>query len=136
MNSPAGQREKMLNDYGSSLQDKIKKCDKNKDYLQKKYDNWVVSVDPNINDPLNRHRTAADTTYSSKSTQFNFWFFNSSSGQAQTFYHEFRHLMEENHNLDNSGYLGSRLSGNGTNEPIEIDADKWATSFIGGDCGC
>jgi hypothetical protein len=44
--------------------------------------------------------------------------------------------MEANNNLANQSYIGDRLKGDATNDPIEIDADNWASSFIGGDCGC
>ncbi|WP_027159875.1 RHS repeat-associated core domain-containing protein [Methylobacter luteus] len=136
--SPAGQREKLLNDLGKSLQDKINKCNRNKEYLQKIFDNWVVYVDPHIDDPLKRGKNAADTLYSSQTTQFNFWFFNSTDGRTHTFYHEFRHLMEANNSFykQDPNYVRDRLSGNATTHPGEIDADNWASNFINGDCGC
>lgn len=37
---------------------------------------------------------------------------------------------------DNSSYIGSRIEGNPTNHPGEVDANSWADSFQSGDCGC
>ena len=135
MNSPAGQREQLLINLGQAFQARINKCQSNRDEIQKIFDNWQVSVDPNI-DGANRSRTAADTDYGDQTTQFNFWFFNGDR-RSDTFAHEFRHLMPGNNALYGDGsYIGNRLRGNAARHPGEVDADKWANSFRSGDCGC
>jgi len=138
MRTPAGQREALLRQFGDQLQQRINKC-KNKaerDKLQSIFDNWVVFVDPNIDDPNKRIRgTEADTWYDRQKTRFNYWFFNGGN-RTFVFIHEFRHLMPENGALNTSGYIGDRLTGSGSIHPMEQDADGWANDFLGGNCGC
>ena len=136
MNTPAGQREQMLINFGNLFQSQLDKCKNNKDEIQKIFDNWHVWVDPNI-DSAQRARTAADTNYGNQTTQFNFWFFNG-DGRYGNFVHEFRHLMPANNALyqQNDNYIQDRLLGNATLHPGEKDADLFSSNFRSGNCGC
>ena len=139
MQTPAGKRETRLYELAALMQDRINKCDKNKEPLQDIFDNWVVNVDPNIDDLLKGNRNDyAVTDYRAQTTVFNFWFFNSSQGQSSTFSHEFRHLMNTNHAFytPGSGHIGGRLTGTDHKHPGEKDADDWASNFMNGKCGC
>ncbi|MCK9345057.1 MAG: hypothetical protein M0P64_02950 [Candidatus Pacebacteria bacterium] len=128
-------REAFLWHLGSLMQAQINTtCKKNRAALQSKFDNWKVYVDPKADDIFHRARTGfADTWYSTQETRFNWDFFNLTShdpGPSLIFTHEFRHLMNENHSLDNSRALV------GKEAPGENDADAWARKFLSGDCSC
>ena len=138
MNSPAGKRETLLRQLGHQLQERINKCQNktDRDKLQGIFDNWVVYVDPNIDNPAKRIRgRPAHTWYDNQTTRFNYWFFNSDS-KTFTFTHEFRHLMPENDALFTKGYIGDSITGSAEKHQMEIDADNWANSFLGGNCAC
>ena len=128
--TPAGRRERDLNDLGDAFQNKLDTgCFENKEELQEIFDNWVVFVDPDI-DTLARIRgTEADTWFLKQETRFNFGFFNGNH-RTLTFAHEFRHLMKDNHALKTPRYIGDRLKGQASEHPMELDAEAWARRFI------
>jgi RHS repeat-associated protein len=134
----AGRREQLLIQYGASLGDLIREHCSNSSEAYKRFENWVVYVDPNISDPTKRARvTEGLTDYHNTSTQFNYWFFyGKGNNQISTFYHEFRHTMSSNHALLTSDYASRFLAGGVGNLAIERDADLWANNLISGQCGC
>ncbi|MEH6462289.1 hypothetical protein, partial [Chitinimonas sp. JJ19] len=123
------------------MQAKINKlCKGDKGRIQKIFDGWTITVDPNIANPARRARqTYATTKYGNQSTQFNYGFFNSASdgpGVNAIFAHEFRHLMPENNKIDAAADLGAALSGKPTDSRYEQDADAWAAKWVKENCTC
>ncbi|WP_304440885.1 RHS repeat domain-containing protein, partial [Rhizobacter sp. Root16D2] len=118
----------------------IAQCKNDGGKVLRRFDNWVIKIDPNIDDPLRRAReNFAITNYSSQTSQFNLAFFNTVAtdpGQGLIFAHEFRHLMPGNHTINGSSTLGSVLSGQSGKSPAEQDADSWAKEFLRGACTC
>ena len=123
-----------LFDQNNSMRERIKK---NCPQLLQKFDDWTISLDPNIDGGYGKRAGGmyAKTTYSTQSSQFNWSFFNRQFGDpsaAEIFAHEFRHLMDANNNLVRPGD-GLR---DPKKTPSEMDADAWATKFWSEQCDC
>ena len=125
---------KALFDANNSMRDQIEKyCPQ----LLDKFDNWLIYLDPNIDDPLRRSRgTYAFGRFRTQSTQFNRSFFaidvGDQSSQGDIFAHEFRHMMKANNELYRPG---DELRDPRT-VPGEIDAEQWSSDFWRGKCKC
>ncbi|WP_310270193.1 Ig-like domain repeat protein [Roseateles saccharophilus] len=126
-----------------AVQDRIRGlCQIDRDRLQKEYDEWVVTVDPNIDNPARRIQQGYGITKGNKTT-FSRRFFMIEPGenpsQLQVGWHEFRHTMPGNASIvDPPGSIGDILSGNAQRVPSEIDADAFADWLIHSSktCGC
>ncbi|WCM86281.1 RHS repeat domain-containing protein [Acidovorax sp. NCPPB 3576] len=127
-------RYQELFDQNNAMRERIKKNCPN---LLKKFDDWAISLDPNIDRGYGKRAgsTFATTRYSTQSSQFNWPFFNREIGDpsaAAIFAHEFRHLMDENNNMSRPGD-GFR---DPKKTPAEMDADAWASKFWSEQCDC
>lgn len=117
-----------------AMRERIKK---NCPSLLAQFDNWTVSVDPNIDNPVKRSRGFyAFGNFNRQSTQFNKSFFDlgASQGPSQgdVFAHEFRHMMKTNADLFRPGdEMRDPLT-----VPGEVDADAWARKFWQEKCEC
>gem|GEM_PF-1696567 len=116
----------------------ISKCNDGGKTLAR-FDNWIIRIDPNIDNLLRRARTNfAVTSFGTQTTQFNWAFFNREPldpGPGLIFMHEFRHLMPENQALVSAFSVGAAIVQD-LSSPVEVDADAWAKKFLSGDCSC
>jgi RHS repeat-associated protein len=116
-------------------------CQNDRDRLQKEFDEWVVSADPFIDDPIKRIKQGWGIT-KGNSTTFSRRFFLIDPGERPTQlyvgWHEFRHTMPGNASIvDPPGGLGDVLSGHAERVPSEMDADAFADWFdTPKTCGC
>ncbi|QTD46389.1 hypothetical protein [Ottowia testudinis] len=126
--------EDLFNANDSMRQAIIKNCPS----LLKSFDEWVIFVDPNINDPLRRSKSSWGSTRFSENrsrTQINYAFFNRQHGDpshADILAHEFRHTMKVNFQMFRPGdeFRDPKVV------PGEIDANKWAQDFWSNKCDC
>jgi hypothetical protein len=126
-----------------AVQDRIRGlCQIDRDRLQKEFDEWVVTADPNIDNPARRIQQGYGITKGNKTT-FSRRFFMIEPGenpsQLHVGWHEFRHTMPGNASIvDPPGSIGDILSGNAQRVPSEIDADAFADWLIHSSktCGC
>ncbi|WP_277604612.1 RHS repeat domain-containing protein [Pelomonas sp. CA6] len=117
-------------------------CQIDRDRLQKEFDEWVLAVDPNIENPARRIQQGYGITKGNKTT-FSRRFFMIEPGenpsQLHVGWHEFRHTMPGNASIiDPPGSIGDILSGNAERVPSERDADAFADWLIHSskNCGC
>lgn len=122
-----------MNEY---VREKIKKLCPN---LLKRFDDWEIYPDPNMDNPAKRNRVTSATTKGNR-TVFNYDWFNQTAddpGQYPIFMHEFRHISPVNQAIGDAGDLGAVFSGKPQQSKYEQDADEWARRFIqGGNCEC
>ena len=131
--------QKMLD----AMEQRIKTlCPVDRATLQKKFDEWIVRADPNIDNPIKRAKTGWATTKGNR-TQFNWRHFQIEPGESPSQYfngwHELRHTMPGNAAIiDPPGSFGNVLAGHPERVPSEVDADDFAEWFINSSntCGC
>jgi RHS repeat-associated protein len=140
LTASARQRLERLRELGDRFQKSIADfCPEDRSQIQQIFDTWVVSVDPNIDDPLRRvPDLAAISRFDRRTTQFNDLFFANPNAQAFVLRHEFRHLMPANDALRHGADVGVLISPNGDTSmlPSEKDADAWARYSGANTCRC
>lgn len=147
---PSNEYRQWQEKYGRPLQnmlDAIERristlCPADRAAIQKEFDEWIVRVDPNIENMAKRARTGYATTRGNTST-FNKPFFDITGYESPSQYavglHELRHTMPSNAAIvDPPGSMGDILAGRADRVPSEIDADRFADWFLksSNKCGC
>jgi RHS repeat-associated protein len=125
------------------VQDRIRGlCQMDRSRLQREFDEWLVTADPYIDNPVKRIQEAYGVTKGNKTTFSRRFFlteFNEKPSQLYQGWHEFRHTMPGNASIvDPSGGFGNILAGRPERVPSEIDADAFADWLINrsNSCGC
>jgi hypothetical protein len=133
------QRLARLRELGEAFQKKIADfCPEDRSQIEQIFGTWVVSVDPNIDDPVRRALDLAVSNFDRRATQFNDLFFANPGAQGFVLRHEFRHLMPANNALRRQGDVGLSINPNGDTSklPSEKDVDAWARYSGADSCKC
>lgn len=125
------------------VQDRIRGlCPIDRDRLQKEFDEWLVTADPNIDDKVRRIKHGYGITKGNKTTFSRRFFiteFNETPSKVYQGWHEFRHTMPGNASIvDPPGGFGNIIAGHSERVPSEVDADAFADWLINrsNKCGC